>query len=80
MLVTYEIREGGLLKNLCKMKSKRDEDAAIKTNIVNLFEELDLPNKADEMLAEYVGREEVADKSKKIEVKQGKGRIKVALP
>lgn len=57
MLATYAGREGGLLKNLCKMKSKRDEDAAIKTKIVNLFEELDLPNKADEMLAEYVGRE-----------------------
>jgi predicted DNA-binding antitoxin AbrB/MazE fold protein len=59
MLATYAGREGGLLKNLRKMKSKEDEDAAMKAKIEALFEELDLSsNKVDEMLAEYVGREE----------------------
>jgi len=41
------------------MKSKEDEDAAMKAKIVSLFEELDLPsNKVDEMMDKYVGREE----------------------
>ena len=66
MLEKYKGREGGLLANLRKMKTKHtstnkaraDESEAIIAEITSLNEVLSLPKSGDEMLVEYKGRED----------------------
>jgi hypothetical protein len=59
MMTTYEGREDVLLKNLKKMKAKREEEAANIAEIKVLVDELAVPKSADDLLASYQGREGV---------------------
>jgi hypothetical protein len=59
MMTTYEGREDVLLKNLKKMKAKKEEEAATVSEIKLLVDELAVPKSADELLTSYKGREGV---------------------
>ncbi len=64
LLTTFEGRESELLKNLIKMKAKKEEEATI-SEIKLLIEELNVPKSADEVLSAYKGRVEVLLKNLK---------------
>ena len=86
MLASYEGREEELLKNLQKMKSKKEMSAAqaakkeaTVAEITTLCAELKLPKTADEMLASYEGREEELLKNlKKMKSKMAKKEATIA--
>ena len=64
LLTTFEGRESELLKNLIKMKAKKEEEATI-SEIKLLIEELNVTKSADEVLSAYKGRAEVLLKNLK---------------